>query len=183
MSFGNSDDFGGLRPAPKKSNALWWILGILAAVTIGGTLLCCGGFYYMFSFGSQMIATETKRLISTDPTIQEHIGDIKEMSFNFSATGAAGGGETLVFDVNGENGSGQIQVVVNNQQGAGPTISSCTLILPNGERHEIELVEPSAEPAPPKTVDPAETSEVEAEGPQPTQEALPAEDTEPAAAT
>ena len=150
MSFGNSGDFdGGNRPrgqntgspyaagpsqnVPPKSNALWWILGILGVLTVGGIFVCCGGGYFMFRFGTQAVADAVKSSISADPVIQEHIGNITDISMNLTATGAAGGGDKMVLDIKGDKGTGQVEVVMGGNPG-GQSVQSCDLILPNGER-------------------------------------------------
>ena len=150
MSFGNSGDFdGGNRPrgqntgspyatgpgqtVPPKSNAVWWILGILGVLTVGGIFVCCGGGYFMFRFGTQAVADAVKSSISTDPVIQEHIGNITDLSMNLTATGAAGGGDKMVLDIKGDKGTGQVEVVMGGDP-TGQSVKSCVLILPNGER-------------------------------------------------
>ena len=162
MSFGNSGDFdrgnrpnqgpsgqnpgspyaGGpgqtVQPAPK-SNALWWILGILGVLTVGGALVCCGGGYFAFQFGTQVVADTVKSSISADPAIQEHIGDITDISMNLTATGAVGGGNKMVLDLKGEKGTGQVEVVMAGGGPDGQTLQSCVLILPNGERIDVAV--------------------------------------------
>jgi len=160
MSFGNSGDFdrgnrpgqGGQNPGSpyaagsgqtvqpeRKSNALWWILGILGVLTVGGALVCCGGSYFAFQFGTQVVAEAVKTSISADPAIQEHIGDITDISVNLTATGAVGGGNKMVLDLKGEKGTGQVEVVMAGGGPDGQTLQSCVLILPNGERIDVAV--------------------------------------------
>lgn len=155
MSFGSGGDFdrnnpssnsgsanaysaGTNRTEPRKSNALWWILGILGFLTIGGAILCCGGGYFMFQFTSQAIAEEVKKSVANDAAIQEHIGTITDLNMNLTATGAAGDSAKLVFDVKGDKGTGQLEVVVSNTA-EGQTLQSCVLVLPDGERHDVVI--------------------------------------------
>jgi hypothetical protein len=156
MSIGNGGDFdrgnrpsgqnsggpyaaGVGQPAPRKSNALWWILGILGVLTVGGALVCCGGGYFMVRFGTQVVADAVKASISEDPAIQEHIGTITDISMNLTATGAAGGGDKIVLDVKGEKGTGQVEVVMANGGPNDQSLKSCVLILPNGERIDLAI--------------------------------------------
>lgn len=172
MSFGNSGDFdGGNRPrgqntgspyatgpgqtVPPKSNAVWWILGILGVLTVGGIFVCCGGGYFAFRFGTQAVAEAVKSSISTDPVIQEHIGNITDLSMNLTATGAAGGGDKIVLDIKGDKGTGQVEVVMGGDPG-GQSVKSCVLILPNGERIPL-AVGPAGQMTPPD--DAIETTE------------------------
>jgi hypothetical protein len=175
MSFGSGGDFdrnnpssgGGSanafgastnRPEPRKSNTLWWILGILGFLTIGGAILCCGGGYFMIQFTSQVVAEEVKRAVSGDAAIQEHIGTISNVEMNLTATGAAGGNNKLVFDVTGDKGAGQLEVVVNNTP-QGQTLRSCTLVLPDGERHEVVLDVSAPETTADDTIDELENAD------------------------
>jgi len=149
MSLGNS---GGQNPGSpysagpgqtmqpvRKSNTLWWILGILGVLTIGGALVCCGGSYFAFQFGTQVVADAVKTSIAADPAIQEHIGNITDISMNLTATGAVGGGNKMVLDLKGDKGTGQVEVVMAGGGPEGQTLQSCVLILPNGERIDVAV--------------------------------------------
>jgi len=127
-----------MQPAPKRT-ALWWILGILGVFTVGGALVCCGGSYFAFQFGTQVVADAVKASISADPAIQEHIGVITDISMNLTATSAAGGGNKMVLDLKGEKGTGQVEVVMAGGGPDGQTLQSCVLILPNGERIDVAV--------------------------------------------
>lgn len=143
MSYGNSGGFDGMNQPPKKSNStLWWVLGIIGVISVGGALVCCGGIYFMVRFGTQVVGDQVKLAISADPVIQEHVGTISEINMNLTATGAAGGNNKIVFDVKGEKGSGQLEVVMDQTQGQ-EGIQACVLVLPNGDRHEIALTPPA----------------------------------------
>ncbi len=155
MSYGNTGNFdasgrpigqnpnspygNGSQPTPPaKSKAIWWILGILGFVLVSGAVVCCGGGYLAFQAATGVVANQVKDAVANDPAIQEHIGTINNASMNLSATSAAGGANKLVLDVQGDKGSGQLEVVVNNQTQP-PTLESCVLVLPTGDRHELEL--------------------------------------------
>jgi hypothetical protein len=143
MSYGNGSGFESVNQPPKKSNTLWWVLGIIGVVTIGGALVCCGGIYFMIRFGTQVVGDQVKLAVGTDPAVQEHIGTVSDISMNLTATGAAGGGNTIIFDVKGDKGTGQLEVVMDQTPGQ-EGLKSCVLILPNGDRHEVTLNVPTA---------------------------------------
>jgi hypothetical protein len=185
MSYGNDGGFGSVNQPPKKSNALWWILGIIGVATVGGALLCCGGIYFMIRFGTQVVGDQVKLAVGTDPAIQEHIGTISDIGMNLTATGAAGGGNTIVFDIKGDKGSGQLEVVMDQTPGQ-EGLQSCVLILPNGDRHDVTVNVPSApevtagEPVLEGNGEAAEPSPTLGTDPEPTPvDAEPAETTEP----
>ncbi|HZL90088.1 MAG TPA: hypothetical protein VFB96_17095 [Pirellulaceae bacterium] len=105
---------GVTQPPPRRSSALWWVLGIGGGVVL---LLCCGcGVAGYFSFTGVMGFMEgmVKEQFKDDPVIVEHIGEIKTVKTNFTATGEEKqrnpqpGRNVLVFDVTGTKGSGQI---------------------------------------------------------------------------
>jgi hypothetical protein len=130
MSYGNSGGFdpgstpGGNRPypqsysdpgvrqpPPKSSNrALYWILGIVSVVTIGGALVCCGGGYFAVRFATGELANQFRRPIQASPEIAEHIGEIEDMTLSFTAMQAAGDQGKLVFEVKGTKGTGKVEV-------------------------------------------------------------------------
>ena len=147
MSFGNSGDFdrdnrtgpyasSSQTSPPAKSNTLWWILGILGVLFGGAALVCCGGSFYLYRFGTQVVGDVVKQAVAADPAIQEHIGTINEVTMNLGATSNAGGGGKVVFDITGDKGSGLLEVVMDNSP-QGQSVKSCVLILPTGERHDI----------------------------------------------
>jgi hypothetical protein len=188
MSYGNGSGFESVNQPPKKSNTLWWVLGIIGVVTIGGALVCCGGIYFMIRFGTQVVGDQVKLAVGTDPAVQEHIGTVSDISMNLTATGAAGGGNTIIFDVKGDKGTGQLEVVMDQTPGQ-EGLKSCVLILPNGDRHEVTLNVPTA----PEVTAGEPVTESETETTEPTTPALdtstepapaetePTETTEPAA--
>jgi len=159
MSFGNGGDFnraGGpppdpfaandlSRPVAKKSNAIWWILGILGVLTVGGALLCCGGMFFMYSFTNQFVGEMVKATVENDPAVQEHVGSIENIEINLTETGNAGGGNKLVFDVTGDKGTGKLEVALDNSP-EGQAVESCVLVLPNGDRHTVTIEAPADEP-------------------------------------
>lgn len=178
MSYGNGGEYdrgnrpsnpnavGSMQPQPAKSNALWWILGILAVVFVGGALVCCGGGYFAYRFGTEVAGTVVRDAVAGDPAIQEHIGTIEEINLNLSATGNAGGGSRMVFDVRGDKGTGQLEVTMDP---GGQSVGSAVLVLPNGDRHDVQVGTPEQAPSNPvDSLDPVdsppfETLETDAE--------------------
>jgi hypothetical protein len=153
MSYGNNGGFDAMSQPPKKSNTLWWVLGIIGVLTVGGALLCCGGIYFTFRFVSDAIGEQVKLAVSQEPVIQEHIGTISDMGMNFTATSQTGGGgnQKFVFDVVGDKGTGQLEVLMDTREGQ-QAIESCVLVLPNGDRHEI-TIQPAADTTVPEVTE------------------------------
>ncbi len=149
MSYGNSGDYdrdnrtgpyaaGPLQPPPAKSNAVWWILGILGVVLGGGALLCCGGAFFAYRVATQAVAEVVKSAVEEDPAIQEHIGTISDLNVNLTATGNSSGGNKMVFDIKGDKGSGQLEILMDND-GENQSVNSGVLVLPNGDKHNVVI--------------------------------------------
>lgn len=133
------DDFN-QQPPRRSGNRL--LIGCLIAGVVGA-LVCCGGMFAMYRFGTTMMGEVIRDEIRDSPTIVEHIGDIESLQMNIGATSEevqnapAGQGSPLVFDIVGSKGSGQ--VVVMQSGAAGTIVDSAILVLPDGERLPIEL--------------------------------------------
>jgi hypothetical protein len=72
----------GQAPPPKKSYAIFWILGIIGGVVVLGCG-CCGVMGYMGMGGvSQQLSSMLKQQIQNDPVIQEHIGSLDTVTWS-----------------------------------------------------------------------------------------------------
>lgn len=160
MSFGGNNDGsgqgpqrGGQRPYPQSYNdpafgqpvppsnnrTLYWILGIVSAVTIGGALTCCGGGYFLVQFATAQLATQFRAPVQNSPEVIEHIGDIEDMTLSFRAMQAAGDQGKLVFEVKGSKGSGK--VVVDMAKVEDDPDNAFELVLSDGTRVPITEVD------------------------------------------
>jgi hypothetical protein len=133
--------------APKKSNVLMYVLlGIGAVVVIG----CCGcagmmmfGGNAFMQAGMNLVGEQIKPSLQADPVVQEHIGDIKKISMNFTASTQeaqrsqqAGEPQRMVFDVEGTKGKGQI-IGTNMEQGGQPRLKNAELRMSTGETYPL----------------------------------------------
>lgn len=127
----NDPGFG--QPVKSSGNkALYWILGIVSAVTIGGALVCCGGGYFLVRFATNELATQFRGPVQNSPEVAEHIGDIEDMTLSFQAMQAAGDQGKLVFEVKGAKGSGK--VVVDMAKAERDSDNAFELVLSDGTR-------------------------------------------------
>jgi hypothetical protein len=117
---------------PSGSKALYWILGIVSAVTIGGALVCCGGGYFLVRFTTTELAKQFRGPVQNSPEVAEHIGDIEDMTLSFQAMQAAGDQGKLVFEVKGSKGSGK--VVVDMSKADTDPENAFELVLSDGTR-------------------------------------------------
>ena len=134
----NDPGFG--QPVPPSNNrTLYWILGIVSAVTISGALVCCGGGYFLVQFATTQLATQFRAPVQSSPEVAEHIGDIEDMTLSFRAMQAAGDQGKLVFEVKGSKGSGK--VVVDMAKVEEDPDNAFELVLSDGTRVPITEVD------------------------------------------
>ena len=124
-------------PPPKPSR--WWLWLLLGG---GGVLLlCCCGCFGLVYFGFNLIEQELTPQLQNDPVVQEHIGTVESVEFDFmkSITEAESSGDddALVFHVEGSKGSGD----VIGRSVTGPDgvehLEGGVLRLPSGEEYEL----------------------------------------------
>jgi hypothetical protein len=130
-----------LRPQPPKSSnrTLFWILGIVSFITIGGAIACCGLGYFGIRMATQELATQFRGQIQSSPEIAEHIGDVEDMTLSFQAMQQAGEAGKLVFEIKGTKGSGQVSVDLAKAEGPNPE-EAFELVLSDGTRLPLTVV-------------------------------------------
>lgn len=125
----------------KKSNVWLWVIGIIGGLGLVAAIACCGSVFWAYNFGMGKVAEAVKADLMGNPVIGEHIGDIEELSMNLTATGEeqqnGGKPNTMVMDVKGSKGSGQL--ILTPGQGGG--FSTIELELPDGTRHQAAPLE------------------------------------------
>lgn len=127
----NDPSFG--QPTPPSNNrTLYWILGIVSAVAIGGALVCCGGGYFLVNFATTQLATQFRAPVQNSPEVAEHIGEIEDMTLSFRAMQVAGDQGKLVFEVKGSKGAGK--VVVDMAKAEDDPDNAFELVLSDGTR-------------------------------------------------
>lgn len=135
----------GMQPPPQKSN--FWTYFIVIGLVL--MLICCGcgGAVAWFGYSSvqQVASLAGKELVKpfeNDPAFQQHIGNVKSASINFSAMmeeaqkNPNNNNAVTIIDVEGDKGKGQligksVPGEANNQ------FKEAKLRLPSGE--EIPL--------------------------------------------
>jgi hypothetical protein len=121
---------------PKRSNAWLWIL-----LGVGGTMLvvCCG-CVGLFALGYSQMGKPLMAQLNADPTAQQHLGTVTKAEFDFVASTqatekakGAGGGNVMVFNVEGDKGKGVVQA----KQAPAGTLHDAVLVLPSGEQVDL----------------------------------------------
>jgi len=90
----------------RRGNSALIISIIVVLVLLGISILaCCGG---VVSFGWGVYVEEVKIELEGNPVIQEHIGEISEISTNFTKSAVEDDEDVFVFEISGPNGSGTV---------------------------------------------------------------------------
>jgi hypothetical protein len=132
--------------APRRSKSGCMIVAIVFASVAGiGALFvaCCGGLVY-FAMDT-MVASQVAEDLRDNAVVQEHVGVIRDTSFDFGASVAAPQGE-YVIDVVGTKGNGRLRVTTIDQSGQEHVISG-TLETPDGERYDLFPHEEDEDPS------------------------------------
>jgi hypothetical protein len=121
-------------PRPSGSNLWLWIL-----LGVGGVvgLACCGGVAGMVWFGMNIVAQEVADQVRDNEKFREHIGELKEISADFTATAAKDESDTFVYRVKGDKGSGVLTVKQTTDDDGKEVIEEATLRLPDGKQVQI----------------------------------------------
>jgi hypothetical protein len=131
------------QPAPKKGPNWFLIIGVgIGALVLGGAAVgvcCCGGLGLAVPALTQVVGDEVAKQVADDPVIQEHIGDIETITYNFteSMEASADGDERMAFDVSGSKGSGLL-IVEGANSGDEIDITYGELIMPDGGTFYLE---------------------------------------------
>lgn len=122
---------------PKRSSAWLWILlgcgGVSALVCCG-----CGGFiYFAMNTGFKVMEQELAKRLKDEPAIQEHLGEVESVTFDFwaSTKESQDRGKVFVFHVKGSKGNGD--VLGKQPEPGGQMIRDAKLVLPDG--NEVDL--------------------------------------------
>jgi hypothetical protein len=118
-------------PQPPKQNQGCLIAGIVGGI-LGVVGLICAGCCGMGFFALDAEYKETARQISVDyrndPIVKEHVGEVKEITYNWGATLAREDDDLDVYDIVGDKGTAQLVVDADEEE-----IYSVTLQNGKGE--------------------------------------------------
>jgi len=142
---------------PRRGRRVWWWVGISSSVLLATALICCGGGYVLINLASTLLAEKVTQAIENDPNVQQRIGTITRIAVDPARTLERSEPELIILSIEGDKGSGEIEVIAGNQDGEW-TPKSITVIPLDGERFEIPLApqEPGDGAPEPKAVVPVE---------------------------
>ena len=131
-------------PPPRKSNSWLWILGIVGVLGLA-MVICCGvGGYFAFNAGMSVVTNELKNEVAGDPNVQQHLGEIKNLSVDLIASGEEAekrghGAQVLVINAQGSEGQEAKFIAEQSRQPQpGNMFSKIDLRLPSGEEISIK---------------------------------------------
>jgi hypothetical protein len=116
-------------------------------IVIGAVVVIAVGLYFLVGWGLDMVSEQVKADIQDNPVILEHIGRIESIEFDFMASGAASGDDTLVFNLKGTKGEGVLTAEVITVDDEHEEVRSGTLRLASGEKVDL-FPEPDLPPSP-----------------------------------
>ncbi len=122
-----------------KASTVFIVLGVLALVFVIGGVGC----YFLVQKAFGTMEDSLKAAIKDNPVIVEHLGELKEVDLNLTATGEGGGGNKFAFDVTGSKGSGMVRAQMD-QAGEKFRVTNATLEI-DGTVHPLPM--PGAPPA------------------------------------
>lgn len=106
--------FGG---PPKSSGTPAWVWLLFAFLSGGALLLlvACGGFLY---FGMSIHSEQLRKSLNENSVVQEHLGNVREVSFDLVKSSSTDNDDTLVYRVKGNKANGHI-TGVTTENGVG----------------------------------------------------------------
>jgi hypothetical protein len=98
---------------------------------------CCGSVIAVVVFGMNVISTEIGDQVRDNPKFREHIGELQEISVDYTASAAKDDDDTFVYNVKGDQGSGVLTVKSLTDDDFNEQIEEATLRLPDGKKVQI----------------------------------------------
>jgi sorbitol-specific phosphotransferase system component IIA len=122
--------------APRRSKSGCTIVAIVFGSVAGAGALfvaCCGGLVYFAM--DKVIANQVAEDLRDNAVVQEHVGAIRDTSFDFGASVADSDGD-YVIDVVGTKGNARLRVTTIDEGGQEHVISG-TLETSDGARYDL----------------------------------------------
>ena len=150
--FKKTDDPIYVDAPPQKSSKKGCLIGCGIAGFLG-LLVCCGGAAYFGIKGPALIADavntamaeQLQGKLSGDPSVQQQIGEIQSLEFDFTkmieaAQKASEAGEEppLAFRIQGSAGSGMVYIVQDKSVPNGVGIKSGKLVMDDGTEYPLD---------------------------------------------
>ncbi len=118
----------------QRRSATPWIIGGLIALAVLCVFAGIGGLFW---YGLGEFNTQAGSAIRADPVIVDVLGPIREVHFDFTATGEAPGAEDFAYRVEGERASGLLVGRFVTIDADSEELRSGTLTLDDGRRVAI----------------------------------------------
>lgn len=149
--------FGGPYMPPSDSQPPKKNQGCLIAGIVGGILgvigllcaSCCGFGFFALNEEYKETARQLSVEYRNDPIVQEHVGEVKEITYNWGATLAREDDDLDVYDIVGDKGKAQLvvdadeeeiySVTLQNDKGEWDLPSDASGEMEHGVEHESSL--------------------------------------------
>jgi hypothetical protein len=118
-------------PPPPRSSRLWAYIIAAVVVLFGGlSCACCGGLGFA---GKSMLEQDVINALRDHPTVREHLGEIRNVTYNLVATSAHEDEDSEVYDIVGDQGSGELTAWFDDDH----EFLHGSLRLENGDTYEL----------------------------------------------
>ena len=88
-------------------------------------------------FGFNVLAEEARAAVENNAVFKEHIGNIQSLELNFTKSSAHGDPDVMVYDVEGDRGSGTLYISTTDNFSGDSDINWIELRLPSGETYDL----------------------------------------------
>ncbi|MBD3995294.1 hypothetical protein GUH85_22255 [Xanthomonas citri pv. citri] len=112
------------------------LIGVATCVVLFGTLVL-GALIWLMSIGWSLFADQARSALQADAVVQEHIGHIRDMQVDLYRTSLAPGSDELVFDVEGDRGTGRVHATWVSDGAEREILSTGVLTLRDGTEYTL----------------------------------------------
>jgi hypothetical protein len=119
--------------ASSNTKWIWIIVGIVVGGGVLMVALCAG----LGLWGWREVSEQFRMAMNENTVIREHLGEVSEISVDFTATGEVPGDDVFVYNVTGEKGTGVVSAEFLTVDADSERIASGTLKLPDGRVLEL----------------------------------------------
>ncbi|MBL4844827.1 MAG: hypothetical protein JKY65_04805 [Planctomycetes bacterium] len=131
-----ADPYGNPYPQPRRKPYL--LYGLLAGIVLCGAC-CVLSCVFLAFFGFNLITDQVRQDVSNVPAFRAEIGELRKIDLKIVKSGNDNDGDTWLFDVAGDKGSGELWARVEDTPGGGQKVTEAWLRTSSGAR--VDLIE------------------------------------------
>lgn len=135
-------EFESSRPAPllpgrtadaesgkASAGCLIWVAVAIVVVAVAS--------YGVVRFGIELIEDEVRRDLAGNPVLLEHLGEIQDLSLDFTASRELPGENDFAFEIRGAKASGVLRATVLTGDDELEHVTAGTITLANGDEYDL----------------------------------------------